>query len=432
MDNGKGSWVLRQPHLPPSQARIRGTDLTVGQVLERLSRSMSAPEISRAFPELPAGSVLDEVLQFASRALSDKKLKDRWDKAAVWVPAAATVVLALVGLYFTTLYQCSNQKIQRVQTFSQFMPYLTAKDEDAKQFAVSALNLLGDTSLAIEAAGSIPSPGTAIALFKIANEAKTTNDRKLASDAFTRVFAREINRAFLVEGQSEVPWYGLYSYLVFPSPPDVENRARYMQALEAFLDEAPSESVQMARQSSEPTSQVGPPGSSGPTGSAVPLRTTSVLDESLRMPRQSSEPQFDVGPTGPSGPTGLAITHQLTQLPPGQEMKGQLRRLNVTYLPTTVAAHANVSGDWVLRNYDFKRFRLLLEGTDTAGPLVVAALSPIGLGGRPPAENVLIKDLSAIPPGEAIIRFFQLVSEARSWTPTEFKQLDEKLSALRQ
>ena len=46
---------------------------------------------------------------------------------------------------------------------------------------------------------------------------------------------RETGRSFLVAGQREKTGYGLYSYLLFGSPPTDASRERYLKAIEAYL-----------------------------------------------------------------------------------------------------------------------------------------------------------------------------------------------------
>lgn len=49
------------------------------------------------------------------------------------------------------------------------------------------------------------------------------------------VRSRETGGAFLLSDQSETPGYGLYSYLLFGSPPGAGTRERHLMALEAYL-----------------------------------------------------------------------------------------------------------------------------------------------------------------------------------------------------
>ena len=50
---------------------------------------------------------------------------------------------------------------------------------------------------------------------------------------------RESGREFLVDTQAEAPGFGLYSYLLFGSPPNDATRARYVAAVAACLEQIP-------------------------------------------------------------------------------------------------------------------------------------------------------------------------------------------------
>jgi len=49
----------------------------------------------------------------------------------------------------------------------------------------------------------------------------------------------ETGRSFLVGEQAEEKGYGLYSYLIFGSPPSDATHARYLRAIEAYLEKIP-------------------------------------------------------------------------------------------------------------------------------------------------------------------------------------------------
>lgn len=52
-------------------------------------------------------------------------------------------------------------------------------------------------------------------------------------------FYRETGRAFLVGSELETDGYGLYSYLLFGSPPSNATRERYLAAISAYLKQIP-------------------------------------------------------------------------------------------------------------------------------------------------------------------------------------------------
>ena len=63
-------WVVCHPDLLGGRPTVRGTRLSVSQVLECLSAGMTAHEIAEDYPGFPAESV-PEVLRFASEHLAD-------------------------------------------------------------------------------------------------------------------------------------------------------------------------------------------------------------------------------------------------------------------------------------------------------------------------------------------------------------------------
>ena len=63
-------WVVCHPDLLGGRPTVRGTRLSVSQVLECLSVGMKAQEIAEDYPGFPAESV-PEVLRFASEHVAD-------------------------------------------------------------------------------------------------------------------------------------------------------------------------------------------------------------------------------------------------------------------------------------------------------------------------------------------------------------------------
>jgi hypothetical protein len=53
------------------------------------------------------------------------------------------------------------------------------------------------------------------------------------------VFTRVTGRQILVPGAAEAPGYGLYSYILFGSPPNETSRDRYLKAIQAYLELIP-------------------------------------------------------------------------------------------------------------------------------------------------------------------------------------------------
>src|SRR2546427_7477229 len=92
-----------------------------------------------------------------------EKGKDLWDKVSSVSGLASGIIVALIGGIFTYLYnvrseerdtqnKIQQQKLQELQTIVQFMPYLTGKDENARRYAITAIQTLADTRIAVELA----------------------------------------------------------------------------------------------------------------------------------------------------------------------------------------------------------------------------------------------------------------------------------------
>jgi len=139
--------------------------------------------------------------------------KDAWDKFGVVTQFISGVVIALAGGLFS--YSYHNQQVlrdqqaaelQRVQTIGTFMPFLTSKDAETKQLALTQVQSLLGTQNAVSVALQVnaaaqanvpssmaggetaaPDPAVASALQVIAKHANTDSDRKLATDALTQI-----------------------------------------------------------------------------------------------------------------------------------------------------------------------------------------------------------------------------------------------------
>ena len=61
----KYKWIVVQPDLLGGRPTVKGTRISVSQVLECLSLGMSAEEIAEDYPGFPKESIL-EILKFAS------------------------------------------------------------------------------------------------------------------------------------------------------------------------------------------------------------------------------------------------------------------------------------------------------------------------------------------------------------------------------
>jgi hypothetical protein len=121
--------------------------------------------------------------------------KDRWDKFANVSTFLSSVVIAAVGLVFTSCYnmrQADRERderrqqlaVQQVEIVQKFMPQLTGA-EDEKKLALLAISALGNTKLATDLAALDKSSGSQEALEAIAaspdSASRTLAQRALAN-----------------------------------------------------------------------------------------------------------------------------------------------------------------------------------------------------------------------------------------------------------
>jgi hypothetical protein len=168
-------------------------DARAQQLLERVLRS------------------LEELAEAVKSRQADKP-KDTWDKFNALSPFVTGLIVAVVGGIFTFNEGHRNELLKRqeiaetdrqavedtvtkehqartleLQTIAQLMPYLTSKNENSKQVAITAIKALSNTSLAIELAALNSSPGTIRAVRQIATQSTNEADRRLAQTALVEL-----------------------------------------------------------------------------------------------------------------------------------------------------------------------------------------------------------------------------------------------------
>jgi hypothetical protein len=123
------------------------------------------------------------------------KQKDLWDKLS----SLSGLAVAMVGGIFTLFYNIHTAdreaqskkdqiKLQELQAVVQFMPYLSGKDENAKKFALTAINSLADTEIVAKLALADPkSEGVKDGLRSIAANAENPKDRQVAEATLNRI-----------------------------------------------------------------------------------------------------------------------------------------------------------------------------------------------------------------------------------------------------
>jgi len=122
----------------------------------------------------------------------DQPEKDFWEKFSSISTFLSTVLVALVGGFFTYTFnhrEAEHQRsIQETQTVAQLMPYLTSNDQNTRRTAFMAVKVLQDTKLMADlAAADSSSLGAREALREVAFHANNAEDRNIALKALREV-----------------------------------------------------------------------------------------------------------------------------------------------------------------------------------------------------------------------------------------------------
>lgn len=186
---------------------------------------------------------------------------------------------------------------------------------------------------------------------------------------------RETGRDYLVGKQAEKEGYGLYSYLLFGTPPTKVTRERYLRAIAAYFTIPPITSV-----------------------------------EEYLPPWQ------------------LNITYLLLTDPPTPEVAQCLR----TQCISDDSDRAGRVADWVLDHYHYARAQVLLRalpGTHRHGPYIVSYSEPLtGIG--PLSGQYLYQNLSSVPPflvQSWVQEFLNQAAQEHFWEERTVEQLALRL-----
>jgi hypothetical protein len=170
------------------------------------------PDLSETQRQLSDVSESLKEITATIKAKSDGKAKDTWDRISALTPLVTGLIVAIVGGLFTQSQESRNEilkqqeinqanrqaaqdaitkehqaRILELQTIAQLMPFLTSRNENTKQVAITAINELASTPLAIELAKLNKSPGTINAVRQIAAQSTKEVDRKLAQAALVEL-----------------------------------------------------------------------------------------------------------------------------------------------------------------------------------------------------------------------------------------------------
>jgi hypothetical protein len=180
---------------------------------------------------------------------------------------------------------------------------------------------------------------------------------------------RETGRSFLIPKQGEEKGYGLYSYLLLGSRPTTASRERYLKTIEEYL------------------------------------RFPDITRfEAFNAPRRT-----------------LNITYLPLVTFPGQAILDRL-----------ADEQYREAAEWMLKQYDYERARLLLRGlpgSPREGPYIVSFLKPPDWR-EPPSRPYLYQDQSSMPPHLASLwmkEFLNQAAQEQFWQERTAAQLALKL-----
>lgn len=171
---------------------------------------MSDESTSQSDSSQPAQiqDALDAIRELGE-AIKEKRGKDRWDKFAAMSTFLSSVVIALLGIYFTHTYRTAEAERLRIQqerqnqlneleAIAKFMPYLTGDNEDAKVTAITSIRALAGVRIATVIAELHPSRASARALEVLAAAPRTTpGERELIQSATEHVYDNLPSREIL-------------------------------------------------------------------------------------------------------------------------------------------------------------------------------------------------------------------------------------------
>ena len=182
---------------------------------------------------------------------------------------------------------------------------------------------------------------------------------------------RETGRSYLVNSELEALGYGLYSYILFDSPPTDANKERYIRSIIAYL-------------------------------SITPLSSMEAF-----LP-----------------PEELNITYILLRDEPPENIE--------TCLKEQCSGEESKLAEWVIAHYDYARAQAILRkvpGTHRSGPYIISYYRPLTWVNRLHGQY-LHQDLTIVPQHvvqQWVTEFLEQVSLQHYWDEINLRQFSLKL-----
>jgi tetratricopeptide (TPR) repeat protein len=146
-----------------------------------------------------AQQLLDQQ-QVIIEKLSKSKEKDTWDKLAILSTFVSSIIIGVVGIYFTTTFKArevstADAQLQtaEAQVAQRFIPDLSGPNENAKKGALLILSTLSNKELAFKLGAFYASEGTIGALEILDKKAEGENKALLEDALVDALFTRMSN-----------------------------------------------------------------------------------------------------------------------------------------------------------------------------------------------------------------------------------------------
>lgn len=174
-------------------------------------------------------ATLDDLL--AELKAQRGKSKDFWDRLAPASAFISSVVLGVLGLWFTHSYnerqaqiiehqgqqelveKRHQARILEMQAVEKFVPYLTTDDERKKEVALLVISTLGSTEFATQFAKLNPSKGTQAATDRIMANATTSDQTGSPVSLVSKLSPIAPNATALTNQQTRSGWVYLGQYV---------------------------------------------------------------------------------------------------------------------------------------------------------------------------------------------------------------------------
>ncbi|PYP84255.1 MAG: hypothetical protein DMF61_20375 [Blastocatellia bacterium AA13] len=130
-----------------------------------------------------------QLLRAVETALQEKK-KDAWDKLSTLSTFLSTIMIGVIGIYFTNAYKSQEVQVAETEVAERAIPILAGQDERAKKGALLAVASLSNKALAIRLATAYSTAGTVEATEDLLKSASGGSKELLLESLLTALYSR--------------------------------------------------------------------------------------------------------------------------------------------------------------------------------------------------------------------------------------------------